>query len=114
MTKPKPSLEVEKRSDGYLFTEVRPTYEVYHGRVHCLSNNIQYAIVFDQEIPSAGMGPPFTKPQLLKAGDYPMIGRHYFLEHFMEIEVISQAKKLAKEKGLVLKLAQSQPKCTKK
>lgn len=111
MRKSRPQLRIEKRDDGFLFTEVRTKYEIYHGRVYCLrSDNYQYALIFDKEIP-AGLSPPIHEQQLLSIGTYAPLGREWFIQHITEEAAREQAQRLAKEKGLILRFAQSRPKC---
>lgn len=111
MRKSRPQLRIEKRDDGFLFTEVGAKYEIYHGRVYCLrSDNYQYALIFDKEIP-AGPSPPIHEQQLLSIGTYAPLGREWFIQHVTEEAAREQAQRLAKEKGLTLRFAPSRPKC---
>jgi hypothetical protein len=112
MRKSRPQLKVERRGGGFLFAEVGSKYEVYHGRVYCLrSDNYQYALIFDQEVP-AGLSPPIRQQHLLNIGTYAPMGRDWFIQQVTEKAAREQAQKLATEKGLVLRFAPSQPKCT--
>ncbi len=104
MTKQKSHLELRKSGDSYSLTEVRPTYNVYRGKIFALKNKKQqYAFMFREEIPALS-GPAGHEYHILDVGEYPVMGRDDFIDTFLEDSARAGAKTLADKLKLPLKV----------
>ena len=108
MDQTKPGIYLERRSQRDdrgqvfgLFETDRNEYNTYLGKVECLTNNRDYAIIHDKVIPAIS-GPPGEEKILLDTGKYPSVGWKDFLESVTARYAKGIAMALSEKAGLEL------------